>query len=159
MKQKNSYNYQDLIDDVVHEIAHHVETEFIEEIYGDEKIKKEFLNKRKQLEFELRTEGLWTKEYDFENLKFDKNFDNFLYKRIGPNLLRMVTTGIFIRIVSEATTLSHKSDMVPEEFDTDRFEGGSGGRFFLSNLIILNEPEPLLFNPNIILVSLTFLRV
>ena len=49
--------------------------------------------------------------------------------------------------------------MVPEEFDTDRFEGGSGGRFFLSNLIILNEPEPLLFNPYIILVSLTFLRV
>ena len=90
-------NYQDLIDDVVHEIAHHVETEFIEQIYGDEKVKKEFLKKRKQLEFELRSEGLWTKEYDFEKLKFDKNFDDFLYKRVGKNLLRMVTTGIFIR--------------------------------------------------------------
>jgi len=90
-------NYRDLINDVVHEIAHHIETQFIEEVYGDETIKKEFLKKRKQLEFELRSEGLWTNNYDFENIKFDRNFDDFLYKRVGYKLLTMATTGIFIR--------------------------------------------------------------
>ena len=90
-------NYQDIVDDVVHEIAHHLETQHIEDIYGDGDIKKEFLKKRKQLEFELRSEGLWTDEYDFEDLKFDKKFDDFLYKRVGKNLLRMMTSGIFIR--------------------------------------------------------------
>ena len=35
-------NATDLIDDVIHEFAHHVEMLYPEEIYGDEKIKKEF---------------------------------------------------------------------------------------------------------------------
>lgn len=90
-------SHQDLINDVVHEIAHHVETQFIEKVYGDETVKKEFLKKRKQLEFELRSEGLWTQDYNFENIKFDRNFDDFLYKRVGYKLLTMATTGIFIR--------------------------------------------------------------
>jgi|TARA_R110000803_G_C11899631_1_gene311915 hypothetical protein len=90
-------NYEDLLDDVIHEIGHHVETLYIEDVYGDEEIKKEFLNKRSQLEFELRSEGLWTTEYDFKNVKFDMSFDDFLYKRVGKRLLGMVTSGIFIR--------------------------------------------------------------
>ena len=90
-------NYEDLLDDVVHEIGHHVETLYIEDIYGDEEVKMEFLKKRSQLEFELRSEGYWTKEYDFKNIKFDKSFDDFLYKRVGKRLLGMITGGIFIR--------------------------------------------------------------
>ena len=87
----------DLIDDIVHEFAHHVEMLHPEEIYGDEKLKKEFIQKRAQLEFELRSEGYWTKEYDFQDLKYSKELDMFLYKRVGTNTLRMVTSGIFIR--------------------------------------------------------------
>ncbi len=44
-----------------------------------------------------RSEGYWANEYDFDNLKFDEKFDDFLYKRVGRNMLKMVTTGIFIR--------------------------------------------------------------
>ncbi len=102
---KNGYFYisnqlddsNDLIDDLVHEFAHHLETQYTELIYADEKIKKEFLKKRKQLMFELRSEGYWTEDYNFENIKFDSSFDNFLYKRVGKNMLKMVTAGIFIR--------------------------------------------------------------
>jgi len=68
-----------------------------EEIYADEKIKKEFLKKRAELEFELRSEGYWTKEYNFMNLEYDRNFDVFLYKRVGGNLLKMITSGMYIR--------------------------------------------------------------
>ncbi len=88
---------QDLMDDLVHEFAHHMETLFPQEIYGDKSLINEFLKKRQELKFELQSEGYWVNEYDFDNLKFDENFDNFLYKRVGRNMLKMVTTGIFIR--------------------------------------------------------------
>jgi hypothetical protein len=68
-----------------------------EELYADQKIKDEFLKKRAQLEFELRAEGYWTKEYDFKDLKYDSELDTFLYKRVGDTLLKLMTAGIFIR--------------------------------------------------------------
>ena len=63
---------------------------------GDPEI-REFTKKRGQLNFELRSEGYWTEEFDFKDLKFSQSFDDFLYKRVGKQMLRMVTTGIFIR--------------------------------------------------------------
>jgi len=88
---------KDLMDDLVHEFAHHMETLFPEQIYSDSALIREFLKKRHELEFEVRSEGYWTEEYDFDNLKYDKSFDDFLYKRLGPNMLRMLTSGLFIR--------------------------------------------------------------
>ena len=90
-------NAADIIDDIIHEFAHHVEMLYPEEIYADQKIKKEFLKKRAELEFELRSEGYWTKEYNFMDLEYDRQFDVFLYKRVGGNLLKMVTSGMYIR--------------------------------------------------------------
>ena len=40
---------EDMYDDIVHEIAHSIETALGYVIYGDEKIKNEFLRKRKYL--------------------------------------------------------------------------------------------------------------
>ena len=57
----------------------------------------EFLRKRKELKFELQSEGYWVNEYDFDNLKYDEDFDKFLYKRVGKNMLRLATSGMFIR--------------------------------------------------------------
>ena len=93
-KQDNS---QDLLDDIVHEFAHHMEVIFPEKIYSDEKLINEFRRKRQELLFELRSEGYWTDDYDFDNLKYDEKFDIFLYKRVGTNMLRLVTSGLFIR--------------------------------------------------------------
>ena len=36
-------------------------------------------------------------KYDFEKLPYDEKFDVFLYKRIGKRMLKMMTTGLFIR--------------------------------------------------------------
>ena len=88
---------QDLIDDIIHEFAHHMETITPEDIYGDESLKREFLRKRKQLKFEIQSEGYRVEGYNFGNLKYDENFDEFLYKRLGKTALRMMTSGIFVR--------------------------------------------------------------
>jgi hypothetical protein len=90
-------NSQDLIDDIVHELAHHLEVLFPEQIYSDVSLINEFLKKRNELKFELQTEGYWVNEYDFDKLKFDPKFDEFLYRRVGRNMLRLTTTGLFIR--------------------------------------------------------------
>lgn len=87
----------DLLDDLIHEMAHHIETTHSEEIYGDGEIEKEFLKKRKEIEFELKSEGYWTQEYDFTNTSYDKEFDNFLYRRVGGNMLKLITSGVFVR--------------------------------------------------------------
>ena len=47
--------------------------------------------------YELRSEGYWTEKYDFRNLKYDVAFDKFLYKYVGNNMLKMISTGLFIR--------------------------------------------------------------
>ena len=93
-KQKN---INDLLDDIVHELAHHVEVLFTEQIYADEKIKDEFLKKRQELKFEIQSEGYWVGDYNFDNIKYDEKFDKFLYTRLGRNMIRMITTGMFIR--------------------------------------------------------------
>ena len=90
-------NGEDLLDDIVHEIGHHVETLYTVDIYGQPELIKEFLKKRKELEFEVRSEGYWTENYDFEKLRYEEKFDTFLYKRIGKRMLKMMTTGLFIR--------------------------------------------------------------
>jgi hypothetical protein len=90
-------NTKDLMDDIIHEFAHHMETLFPEMIYGDQSLIREFRRKRYELKFELQSEGYWVDQYDFDDLKYDEKFDVFLYKRVGRNMLRMITTGLFMR--------------------------------------------------------------
>ena len=113
-------NANDLINDIIHEFAHHVEMLYPEEIYGDEKIKKEFIRKRHQLKFELRSEGYWTTEYDFDNLTYDKKLDKFLYDRVGGTMLRMATAGIFIRPYATISLREYFATGFEEYFLGDR---------------------------------------
>jgi len=93
-RQKNT---KDLMDDIVHEFAHHMEVLFPELIYSDQSLIHEFERKRQELKFELQSEGYWVQDYNFDNLKYDEKFDIFLYQRVGPSMLRMATAGLFIR--------------------------------------------------------------
>ena len=74
---------QSILNDVVHEFAHHLEAVYTDVVYGDKKIVEEFIKKRLQLKFELQTEGYWVDEYDFREIKYNEKFDKFLYKRVG----------------------------------------------------------------------------
>ena len=86
-----------IVTDIIHELAHHIETLYTGFIYDDGSLQREFLKKRHELEFELRSEGYWTGDYDFEDINYNEKLDKFLYKRVGPNMLRLITTGMFIR--------------------------------------------------------------
>jgi len=85
----------DMIDDIVHEIAHHVEENHGMDIYGDGRLEQEFLGKRKKLYFLLDAEGYDVRMTDFLNPDFSREFDEFLSQDVGYVNLRGVTQGLF----------------------------------------------------------------
>ena len=94
----NVESEKDLIDDLVHEFAHSYEENNSEAIYEDGKIINEFLGKRNRLHDLLVQENIPDLNYfDFLNLEHDKQFDDFLYKTVGYQLIRNVAPTLFIR--------------------------------------------------------------
>lgn len=86
----------DLIDDLIHEIAHAVEERNFIEIYSDGNIESEFLSKRERLFHLLSAEEDLDLEYqNFQKPEYSKDFDNLLYYQIGYPLLAAVSVNIF----------------------------------------------------------------
>tara|TARA_R100000008_G_C3530519_1_gene139010 strand:- start:169 stop:873 length:705 start_codon:yes stop_codon:yes gene_type:complete len=86
----------DMIDDIVHEIAHAVEEKYGTEIYGDGEIEREFLTKRKKLYDMLTAYGYNLNEVDFYNVEFNREFDDLLHQKIGYEKLEFFTMGLFL---------------------------------------------------------------
>jgi len=87
---------EDMIDDIVHEFAHSVEEPYGMFIYGDSLIKKEFLNKRNILHDILWKSGFKAPKSLFQNVEYDKQLDDFLYKKVGYDKLSTLISGLFI---------------------------------------------------------------
>jgi|TARA_R100000455_G_C6265415_1_gene120639 hypothetical protein len=86
-------NERDLLDDILHELAHAVEKKHQDKIYGDGRLEREFLAKRKHLYYLLGD-----KEYDIEDYnkpEYDYDFDQHLYKNIGYDTLRGISSELF----------------------------------------------------------------
>jgi hypothetical protein len=123
---------QDMVDDIVHEMAHCFEERHEEEIYGDMAIENEFIMKRKKL-FEMLTND----NYDvppryFLDPEYDEDFDMFLYTVVGYPVLLTMTYDIFTSPYA-ITSL--------REYFAKGFE-----EFFLGNQKNLKEISPVLYN-------------
>ena len=86
---------EDMIDDIVHELAHSVEEKFAEFIYNDSALKEEFLKKRRTLHTLLDA-------YNYDpppSLRvvthYEKDIDLYLYKKVGYEALWNMISGIF----------------------------------------------------------------
>jgi len=89
----NQDNESDLVDDIIHEIAHSLEKKYHNEIYGDDKLESEFLAKRKMLYFLVDKAPINMVYY--MNPEYQTDFDDFLYKVLGYDYLRNVSSGLF----------------------------------------------------------------
>ena len=87
---------EDLFDDLVHEISHSLEEAHGYQIYADEKVKNEFLRKRKYLHDILWQAGYRAPLSFFQDVEYSQEFDNFLYKKIGYDKLASIMSGLFI---------------------------------------------------------------
>lgn len=89
-------NNADMVDDIIHEFAHSVEEPHGYFIYGDSKIKQEFLDKRMILHDILWKSGYKAPKNFFTNIDYNEEFDDFLYKKVGYEKLSRLCVGVFI---------------------------------------------------------------
>ena len=87
-------NDNDLLENILHEMAHSLESSVGYYIYADGTLQSEFLGKRLRLRDML---GSAAEEYyhDFSNTEYKLEFDQFLYQDIGYPKLRSITSGLF----------------------------------------------------------------
>jgi hypothetical protein len=86
----------DMIDDIVHEMAHACEETYSSLIYSDGMIQDEFIGKRKRLYEILKVEGYEVSLEDFLNTEYSEKFDLFLYEDVGYDKLTFFTMGLFV---------------------------------------------------------------
>jgi len=96
-------NEEDILENVVHEVAHSLEEIYAESIYGDLILRKEFLKKRRQLYGELSKKYTLEEKY-FRKTTYTKYLDNLLFKKIGYDALSHFTDPIMVSPYS-ATSL------------------------------------------------------
>ena len=89
-------NNDDLLDDLVHETAHSLEEAYGFEIYGDEKIKQEFLSKRINLYHLLWDIGFKIQKRLFTDFEYNQEFDEFLLQDVGYDRLSGILKGVFV---------------------------------------------------------------
>ena len=90
------FDDEDLVDDIIHEIAHSLEETYAIDVYGDGQLEREFIMKRLQLFDALRNEDIpfLPRDY-FLKTEYSSEFDKFLYKMVGYPLLTSLTMNIF----------------------------------------------------------------
>jgi hypothetical protein len=122
----------DMIDDIVHEIAHAVEEQHGKQIYGDNSIQNEFLGKRERLYHLLDQEGYNVSYNDAMDTEYNEQFDKFLYKTVGYPTLTSLSMGLFYSPYAATST---------REYFANGFEN-----YFLRDKNYLKKVSPALFN-------------
>jgi len=129
----------DMVDDIVHEIAHAYESTHMQEIYGDMRIENEFIEKRKKLYSILESVGYELPPKYFLDVEYDEDFDMFLYVGVGYPTLVTLTYQLFTSPYA-ITSL--------REYFAKGFE-----EYFLGDKKNLKETSPFLYNKIVELVD------
>tara|TARA_R110000787_G_scaffold284437_2_gene398139 strand:+ start:193 stop:858 length:666 start_codon:yes stop_codon:yes gene_type:complete len=88
-------NETDMVDDMIHEVAHSVEELYADYLYSDNKLENEFLAKRKNMWYILKSKGHDLGLENFLEVEYNQEFDEFLYDTVGYPVLSMLTANIF----------------------------------------------------------------
>jgi hypothetical protein len=127
----------DLLDDVVHEVAHAVEVSHGDTIFGDGNIEREFLLKRNFLERILKENNYDTEKVDFLNIEYDNEFDLLTFEKVGYDAIALMTVNIF---------LSPYSAVSLREYFAAGFE-----EYYLGEISLLKEICPYVYKKMILL--------
>lgn len=121
----------ELVKNIVHELAHSVEDQYRDLIDDYELVQDEFFLKRRQLKKVLNLNGYDVDGQNFENLEYDEKFDSYLYQDIGYPILHTLTTNLF---VSPYAATSYN------EYFANGFE-----HYYLNDFVSVKDISPKLF--------------
>lgn len=122
----------DMLENMIHEIAHSIEETYGRAIYGDSKLKSEFLGKRQKLQSILDSRGYKFPAKYYLNTEYSQRFDEFLSDDVGYPTLLGLTMGLFVSPYG-ATSL--------KEYFANGFE-----KYFLGEVKLVKEVSPILYN-------------
>ena len=91
----NQVDEHDVYRDLIHEIAHAVESAHESLIFSDRKIENEFLAKRQRLYSLLVADGYDASLSLFLDIEFSEKMDSFLYRELGYPTLSTYVMGLF----------------------------------------------------------------
>ena len=86
---------EDMIDDIIHELAHAAEETYGMIIYGDGRIEREFLAKREKLWQILSSEGYKVSHEAFLDPEYSLQLDEFFCKEVGYPKMTFLTMDLF----------------------------------------------------------------
>lgn len=121
----------DFIKNVIHELAHAVQEEYVDLVDENDAVVDEFFIKRRQLKKILHLNGYETSKQNFENVDYDEGFDNYLYQQVGYPVMHTLTANLF---VSPYAATSYN------EYFANGFE-----HYYLNDYISVKQISPKLF--------------
>jgi len=122
----------DILEDIIHELAHAVDITHGSLVYDNSSLKEEFLGKRNRLKSILDSEGYKIPEQHYSNLEYSRAFDSFLSDEVGYPTLLSLTMGLFASPYG-ATSL--------QEYFANGFE-----KFYLGDAKLVKDVSPALYN-------------
>ena len=120
----------DMVENLVHEVAHSLEADHGWDIYADD-LQREFLAKRKKLYHLLTAEGFHINPVLYDYTEYNQKFDNFLADEVGYPTMLNLTIGLFVSPYG-ATSL--------QEYFANGFE-----KYFLDSPRVVQEVSPVLY--------------
>jgi hypothetical protein len=135
---------EDMFDDIVHEISHSLEDAYGYQIYGDQKIKQEFLRKREHLHRIMWKMGFKAPKSFFEDIEFSEEFDDFLYKQVGYDKLSPIIQGMFVSPYAATSLREYFATMFTEFYlDSDHNFLKKTCPALYEKIFMLQNPETL----------------
>jgi hypothetical protein len=111
---------EQIIEDLIHEVAHSNEYLYSDLIYSDGRIIKEFLGKRKKLYYLLKAENLHPPILLQTEIDFDEQLDKYFYEQIGYPILSNISNGLFISAYAITSIREYFSTGFEEYFQGDK---------------------------------------
>jgi len=85
----------DMIDDIVHELAHAIERNNEEIIYGSGSLQREFRAKRRNL-YTFIQDMYEVPDSFLNDIDYNKEIDDFLFRTVGYDVLNQLVVNIFV---------------------------------------------------------------
>lgn len=126
-------NEMDLIDDIVHEVAHSIEKKYVEIIYADGSLEKEFKTKRKKLYDILIQKGKNPPPETVTTVSFNKTLDDYFFEELGYSKLSQIST--FAKLFIDPYSATSIREYFASAFD----------QFFLGDKMLIRNYCPVLF--------------